>query len=158
MKKLVALSEMDVPEEMYLGRLDDMMNDFSRQIQMRGMDIESYMRFTQTSEVALKATWRKQAENDINGMLALEAIVAKEGMTVDEEEFRTKVAELSGKEGEEVDKLLEEMHHSRRTEIERSMLCEKALDLVMEKAIASDDEEFDEEELDDISENENEVF
>lgn len=145
MKKLVAISKMEVPEEMYLGRLDDMMNDFTHSIQMRGMDIESYMRFTQTSEESLKASWRKQAEIDVTGMLALEAVAKKEDITVSEEDFEKRVAEASQKEGDELQELIKEMHPMRRKELERSIKCEKALDLVMEKAEASDDEKFEEE-------------
>ncbi|MCL2198592.1 MAG: trigger factor [Defluviitaleaceae bacterium] len=148
MKKLVEVTKMEVPEEMYLGRLDDMMNDFTHQIQMRGMDIESYMRFTQTSEVSLKASWRKQAEIDVTGMLALEAVAKKEEITVSEEDFQKRVAEASQKEGDELQELIEEMHPHRRKELERSIKCEKALDLVMEKAVASDDEKFEEPEAD----------
>ncbi|MCL1884724.1 MAG: trigger factor [Defluviitaleaceae bacterium] len=149
MKKLVAASEMEVPEEMYLGRLDDMMNDFARQIEMRGMDIENYMRFTQTSEMQLKASWRKQAEDDVNGMLALEAVYKKENLVVDEEDFKKRVSEATGTEGDELEKILEEMHPVRKKELSRSILCEKALDLVIEKATASEDEKFEDEKFED---------
>ncbi|MCL2386972.1 MAG: trigger factor [Defluviitaleaceae bacterium] len=152
MKKLIALSKVEVPEEMYLARVDDMMHDFTRQIEMRGMDIESYMRFTGTSEPMLKASWRKQAEIDVNGMLALEAIAAKENFPIDEEAFGKRLGELTGKEGDELAKLLEDMHPSRRKELERSMRSEMALDFVMEKAVEADDEEFEELEPEDSDE------
>jgi len=153
MKKLIEIAKMDVPEEMYLGRLDDMMNDFAHNIQMRGMDIESYMRFTQTSEESLKASWRKQAENDVTGMLALEAVAKKEDIAVTDEDFEKRVAEASGKEGDDLAELIKEMHPHRRKELERSIKCEKALDLVMEKAVASDDEQFEEELTEEQGEN-----
>jgi trigger factor len=156
MKKLIATATMEVPEEMYLGRLDDMMNDFTHQINMRGMDIESYMRFTNTSEVSLKAAWRKQAVDDVNGLLALEAVARKESITVSEEEFATRVGEATGKEGEELEKAIEEVHPVRRKELERSIVCEKALDFVVEKAIESEDEQFDEETLEANESNEDE--
>lgn len=153
MKKLVALSKTEIPEEMYLGRLDDMFRDFSHHINMRGMDIENYMRFTQTSEQMLKASWRKQAETDVKGMLALEAIGKKEAIEVTEEEYENRVKEATQKEGDELAKLIEEMHPSRKKELTRSILCEKALDFVMEKAAESDDEVF---EIEEINEEENE--
>ncbi|MCL1844703.1 MAG: trigger factor [Defluviitaleaceae bacterium] len=143
LKKLIDVSTVEIPEEMYLGRLEDMFRDFSHNIHMRGMDVENYMRFTQTSEEFLKASWRKQAEVDVKGMLALEAVAIKEGLTVDEETFEQRVKDATGKEGDELAKIIEDMHPARRKELERSLLCEKAMDFVTEKAVESEDEEFD---------------
>jgi len=139
MRKLVEVATMEVPEAMYLARLDDMMHDFTRQIEMRGMDIENYMRFTQLTEQSLKTQWRPQAEEDVKGVLALEAVAKKEDITVTEEEFSKKLSEMLSQEGEDLDKIISDMHPSRRKDIERSILCEKALDFVMEKATATDE-------------------
>jgi trigger factor len=75
-------------------------------------------------------------------MLALEAVAAKENITASDEDVEKRVNEATGKEGEEAKKIIDEMHPVRRKEIERSIRCEKALDFVMEKAVATDDEEF----------------
>ncbi|MCL2841679.1 MAG: trigger factor [Defluviitaleaceae bacterium] len=139
MRKLTAATKVDVPEAMYFARLDDMMNDFSRQIESRGMDIENYMRFTQLTEQALKAQWRPQAEEDVKGVLALTAVAKKENFTISDEEFSTKLGEMLNQEGEALKKFIADMHPSRRRDIERSILCEKALDFVMEKAVPSDE-------------------
>ncbi|MCL2224131.1 MAG: trigger factor [Defluviitaleaceae bacterium] len=152
LKKLAETATVEIPEEMYLGRLDDMFFEFSRSIQMRGMDVENYMRFTGTSEEFLRASWRKQAEDDVKGMLTLEAVAVKENLTVDEEDFTKRVEEATGKEGDELAKVIEEMQPLRRKELERSLLCEKALELIMEKAVASDDDVFEEVEEDDNEE------
>ena len=142
MKKLIANSTAEIPEEMYLGRLDDLFRDFAHSIQARGMDIENYMRFTGTNEQFLKASWRKQAEDDVQGMLALEAVALKESITVPEEDFEKRVKDATNKEGDELAKIIEDMHPMRRKELTRSLLCEKALDLIMEKAVMSEDEAF----------------
>jgi len=147
MKKLIALSKAEVPEEMYLGRLDDMFRDFSYNINMRGMDVENYMRFTGTSEPMLKASWRKQAERDVDAWLALEYIAKKEELVCTDEDLEKRVKDATQKEGDELAKIIEDMHPARRKEMERNILCEKALDLIMEKATASDDEEFEEDDL-----------
>ncbi|MCL1843702.1 MAG: trigger factor [Defluviitaleaceae bacterium] len=140
MKQLIALAKLEVPEAMYLGRVEDMFNEFARGIEMRGMDMENYMRFTQTSEATLKMAWRKQAEDDINGTLALSAVAKKEAFEVTEEEFKKLACEVMGKEegDEQILTIIQDMHPSRRKELERSILCQKALDFVMEKATAVD--------------------
>lgn len=138
LKQLTAKSTVDIPEAMYLGRLDEMMDDFTRQIQMQGMNVENYMRFTQLTPESLKAGWRPQAELDVQNILALEAVAKKEGLVITDEEFAEKIGEMLKLEGEARDNFVNDLQTGRRRELERSILAEKALDLVMEKAIAID--------------------
>jgi trigger factor len=138
MKKLIELCKVDIPEEMYLGRLDDMFQDFAHSIRMRGMDIESYMRFSGMTELSMKAAWRPQAERDVQGQLALIAVYTKEELTVDKAEFEERFGKIADKKGRELKKLVKELTPSRRKELERGFLCEKALDIVMEKIIDID--------------------
>ncbi|MCL2455923.1 MAG: trigger factor [Defluviitaleaceae bacterium] len=152
-KKLIALSKAEIPEEMYLARLDDMMYEFSQQLAMRGIELESYMRFTQMSEEMLRASWRKQAEIDVNGAVALEAVAKKENISVSAEDFEKRIAEISNKEGDELKNFVDGINPMRRKELERSMRCEKAMDIVAEKAVATDDEQYEVE----INENEEDI-
>ena len=138
LKQLVSKSTVEIPEAMFLGRLDEMMDDFSRQIQMQGMNVENYMRFTQMTPDSLKASWRPQAEIDVKNLLALEAVSKKENLAVDDSEFEEKVKEMLKFEGEQLKEFLKTLPPGRKKELERSMLNEKALELVIEKATAID--------------------
>ena len=147
MKKLTEKATVDIPEAMFLGRIDDMFDDFSRNIQMQGMNIENYMRFTGLTEQALRAQWRPQAEVDVKNMLTLTAVAKNENMTVTEEEFLNRLAEVSNQDVEAVKAMHKDMHPTRIRDFERSILCEKALELVMDNAVAvegelPDDEPF----------------
>jgi len=139
MRQLVDKAKMEVPEGMYLARLDDMMDEFARHIQSQGMNLETYMRFTQLTPESLKEGWRPQAEVEVKNMLVLEAVAVKEGFTISEEEFQTRLGEMTGMEGDALTDLIKELHASRRKELTRSMLCSKAMDFVLEKAIATDE-------------------
>jgi len=141
-KKLIAVSKAEIPEDMYLARLDDMLREFSQNLAARGIDLENYTRFTRTSVEALKASWRVQAETDVKGALALEAIAIKENLLIDADEFEKQIGELSKKEGEDLAEFIDEMHPTRRKEIERSMLIEKAMKIVIENAVESDSEQY----------------
>jgi len=131
-----------VPETMYLARLDEMMADFTHHIESKGMQIDNYMRFAQLTEASLKANWRAQAELDVNGQLVLEAVARKENIIVDDEAYRIHVAELTKFEGEQLDKFIDSISPNRKSEIEKSLQAQKALDFVLEKAIAVDPEEL----------------
>jgi len=139
MKQLVEKVIVDVPEDMYLARLDDMMDEFARHIQMQGMNLETYMRFTGMTPEQLKIGWRAQAETEVKNMLTLEAIAKKESITITDEEFAERLGKMIVKEGDELTGIIESLHPARRKEFNRSVLCEKAMELVLEKAIEVDE-------------------
>ena len=139
MEKLGKMIVADVPEVMYTGRIDEMFDSYRRQVEMQGMDIENYLRFSGLTEQGLRNGWQAQAKLEIDSLLALEAIADKEKIQVDEAEFLEKFKEASGMEGDNVAKTIEEMHTRRKKDLHRSYRCDKAMDFVMEHAIATDE-------------------
>ena len=151
LRRLVEATKMEVPESMYLARLDEMMDDFSMQVRMRGMDVENYMRFSDLTEEGLKASWRKKAEIDVKSALALHAVALKEGFIAEEEEIHARVGEVMKLEGERLKEYVDDMSKRQIKELERSILCKKALDFILENAVATagleDDTEIDIEDI-----------
>ncbi|MCL2362300.1 MAG: trigger factor [Defluviitaleaceae bacterium] len=138
-QQLSTLKVAEVPEAMYTARIDESWDNFTRQVEMRGMDVENYLRFSNMTEEIMRASWAEQAKFDVDSQLALEAVASKEGMTITDEEFSEHLKEMTGTEGDELAKLLENITPPRRRDIERDLLCKKALDLVAEHAIAVDE-------------------
>jgi len=139
LQQLSKMAEMEVPEAMYQARLDDSWDSFKRQVESHGMDVETYLRFSNLTEEAMRASWQAQAKFDVDSQLALEAVAIKENMTVSDEEFKEHMATMTGLEGEALDKLIETANPTRRKELSRDVLCKKALDFVAEKSIAVDE-------------------
>ena len=139
LRQLIQIAEMEVPEAMYQARLDESWESFSRQIEMQGANVETYLRAYNLSEEMMRASWQEQTKFDVDSQLALEAVANKEGMTVTDEDFRNHIGEVAKQEGEELDKLIENIPPARRKDFERELLCKKALDFVVEKAIAVDE-------------------
>jgi len=139
MKTLAKMIVANVPEVMYTGRLEDMMDNYRRQIEMQGMDFENYLRFTGMSEINLRNGWQAQAKLEIDSMLGLNAIADKEGITLTDEEFAAKFKEMTGMEDEMLADTIEKMHPRRKADLHRSYRCDKAMDFIMESAIATDE-------------------
>jgi len=139
MKQLGNLVVANIPEVMYTGRLDDMLDGYRRQIEMQGMDFENYLRFTGMTEDNLRGGWHAQAKLEIDSSLALAAIAEKENITLNDEEFAAKFIEMSGRKEDEANKLITDMHPRRKADLHRSFLCDKAMDFVIENAIATDE-------------------
>ena len=138
-KKLIDLSIVDVPEAMYEARIDDMFYDFARQIESQGMNIENYMRFTGMAPDQLRNSWMPQAQNDVKTVLALTAVAKKENINISDEEFETKISEANKKEGEELKKLIDSMPDETKKEMKKQMLIQKAMDFIVENAVAVDE-------------------
>ncbi|MCL2372127.1 MAG: trigger factor [Defluviitaleaceae bacterium] len=139
LKQLAEKTTVDIPEEMYLGRVDEMMDDFKNQLRMQGMDIENYMRYTGLTEEAMQASMRKQAEVDVKNMLALEAVAKKQKLAVSDEEFEAKIAEVLKMEGDALANFITNMPAERKKEFTLGMLRDKALDFAISKAKAIDE-------------------
>ena len=139
LKQLIQIAEMEVPEAMYQARLDEAWESFVRQVESQGMDVENYLRFTNLTEEVMRESWKEQTKFDVDSQLALEAVAVKEGFAASDEEFREHLGKLTGREGDELDKLVKTVVPNRRKDLERELLCKKALDFVTEKAIAVDE-------------------
>jgi len=139
MKELIQIAQMDVPVAMYQARMDESWENFTRQVEAQGMDVETYLRFSNATEEAMRKSWEAQIVFDVNSQLALEAVAEKEGLTVSDEEFAQHIGEMANREGDELNKLLKEVSPARRKDFERDIKCKKALDFIAEKAIAIDE-------------------
>ena len=138
-RQLIQIAEMEVPEAMYQARQDESWESFSRQVEMQGANVETYLRAYNLSEEMLRASWMEQSKFDVDSQLALEAVANKEELTVSDGDFRNHLTEMTKQEGDELDKLIDNIPPARRKDMERELLCKKAMDFVMEKAIAVDE-------------------
>jgi trigger factor len=136
--KLVERADMDVPEVMYTARVEEMVAEFKHRLQQQGIEFEMWLRYTQMSEETFMKNYEKPAKEDVDATLALEAVAVKEGFTISEEEMRAHIEKIAARMNSEysVDELMERMVPERRKEISRDLLNQKALDFLVEKAVA----------------------
>ena len=139
MRQLRDKATVDVPDAMHLARMEEMLREFEQRLQMQGMSMELYAQYTQMTPEKLMENWRPQAEIEVKNMLVLEAVAKKESLTVTEEELAEYIGKITGMKDEELAKIVENLPAFRRKEIMRSCVCDKAMDFVVEKAIATNE-------------------
>ena len=125
----------EIPEAMIENRSNESVREFDYRLRSQGMDLETYLKYTQTTVEDFKATFRPQSEKQVKTRLALEKIVALEGLTATEEEIAAeyeKMAATYGIEAEQVKAALPE------SEIIGSIALNKAIDLVKASATVKD--------------------
>ncbi len=125
----------DIPEAMFEARLNQSVEDFAYRLQMQGMNLETYLKYTNGSLEDFKNTFRPQAEMQVKYRLALEKIVELEGIKADEKEIDEQYAKLAENYGVELDQVKAVIPAS---EVEKDIAVGKAVDLVKANAVITE--------------------
>ncbi len=123
--------EGDIPEAMYENRLNRLVEDFAYRMQSQGLDLNMYLKYTNTTIEDFRNSQRDQAVMQVKYRLALEKIVELEGITADEKELDEQYAKLAENYGVEAEQVKAVIPAS---EISMDIAVGKAIDLVKANA------------------------
>ncbi|MBR7071611.1 MAG: trigger factor [Clostridia bacterium] len=128
--------EGEIPEAMFEHRLNQSVEDFAYRLQMQGMDIQTYLKYTNSSIEDFKKTFRPQAEMQVKYRLALEKIVELEAIKVDEAEVDAQFEKMAKDYGVEIERVKASIPAS---EIEKDIAVGKAIDFIKANAEITDE-------------------
>lgn len=134
-KQIVDGIKGEIPEAMYENRLDQQVQDFAYRLQMQGMNLETYLKYTNSTVEDFKKSFRPQAEMQVKFRLALEKIVELESIKATEEEVEAEIKRMAESYGMEADKVKEMVPAS---ELEKDIAVGKAIDFVKENAVITE--------------------
>ncbi|MBQ7961103.1 MAG: trigger factor [Clostridia bacterium] len=95
----------EIPECMIEKGIDDMISDMDYRLRMQGLDFKTYMTYIGMDEKTVREQYRAQAEKDVKLMLALEKIVANEGLEASEEDINELYQKYADAYGMELDQI-----------------------------------------------------
>ena len=121
----------EIPRAMYDARVDELVQDFQYRIAQQGLKLEQYLQYMGMELDAFKAQFREQAEKQVKMRLAMEAIVAKEGIEATDEEFNAEVKRIAEAYKMEEDKVRSIVDEAA---VKADLAVNKAIDFVKEKA------------------------
>lgn len=133
-EKVVANATMDIPEPMIEEQTRNMLEDQARRMQQQGISLEQYMQFTNTTTEQMKEQMKPQAEQRIRTRLTLEAVVAAENITVDDETVDAEVARMAEAYKMEADKIKEIMGESGLKQMIEDLAVQEAVDFLVAEA------------------------
>ena len=93
--KVVENSKFEIPEEMTEDEVNRLTREFSEKLQYQGLNIEDYLKFTNSNMDAFKNTLKPEANRRIGYRLMMDAIVQKEKLEVSDEELENGLNETS---------------------------------------------------------------
>ena len=93
--KVVENSKFEIPEEMTEDEVNRLTREFSEKLQYQGLNIEDYLKFTNSTMDAFKNSLKPEANRRIGYRLMMDAIVEKEHLEVTDEELEKGLDETS---------------------------------------------------------------
>ena len=121
----------EIPQAMYDERIEELVQDFQYRISQQGLKLEQYLQYMGMNMDQFKAQFAEQAEKQVKMRLAMEAIVAKEGITAGDEEFDKEVQRIADAYKMEADKVRSIVNEEA---VKADLAVNKAIDFVKEKA------------------------
>ena len=133
-EKAVENAEMDIPEMMIESQAEDMVRDFGQRLQMQGMQLEQYMKFTGMTMPQLVEQYKATAKKRIQTRLVLEAIANAESLEATEEDLDAEYKKMAEQYGMEIDQIKQYMGEEDAKTMKQDLAVQKALDLLLAEA------------------------
>ena len=130
-EKIAEGMEAEIPEEMYEGRMDEMVQDFAFRLGQQGLDLKTYMQYTGMDIEAFRGGFREQAEKQVKARLALEAVIKLENLVASDEEVDAEIDRIAEQYKMEPQQVRDMMPAD---EVQKDLAARKALDFIRENA------------------------
>ena len=134
-QQIVDVIKGEIPEAMFENRLNQSVEEFAYRLQSQGLDLQTYLKYTNASIDDFKASFRPQAEAQVKFRLALEKIVEVENIVADEKDINEQYEKMAKDYGMEVDAVKAAVPAE---EIAKDLAVGKAIDFVKENAVITE--------------------
>ena len=131
MDQVITNMKADIPDAMVDSRIDELVQDFEYRISQQGLKLADYLKYMGMNIEQFRAQFKEQADKQVKMRLAMEAIVAKEGITASDEECEEEVKRIADAYKREADKVKSIVDAAA---VKADLAINKAIDFVKEKA------------------------
>ncbi|MBF8984776.1 trigger factor [Lutibacter sp. B2] len=132
--KAVENAQVDVPNIMVEHQIDEMVHQFTHQLQHQGLDVDTYLQYTNAKMEDIREQMRKDAENRVKTELILEAIVKAENIEVTEEEENEEIGKYARQYNMELEKFKKSLKDSDYENIKDGIKIRKAVSFLADNA------------------------
>ncbi len=132
--KIIENATMEIPDAMIDTQTRQMAEEYAQRLQMQGLNLEQYFKFTGMNANSFMENLKPQALKRIQCRLVLEAIVKAENIEVSEEELDKEFDTMAQSYRMEKDKLVELVGEKEKEQIKMDIAVQKAVDFVRDAA------------------------
>jgi FKBP-type peptidyl-prolyl cis-trans isomerase (trigger factor) len=133
-KQLAGLVEGDIPNGMVEREIEGMVHDLESTLKRNKMTLASYLSAVKKDQKAMVDEMKPAALARVKAKLALEKIIEKEKLEIDELEMDKEVEHLAEHAGKPAEEYKASLSEDMKTSIKDYLLNEKAMELVISKA------------------------
>ncbi|MDQ0202410.1 trigger factor [Pectinatus haikarae] len=95
LKKASDNAKVDIPDVMIDNRVDNMLNELSASLESHSMNMEQYLKYSNTDMAKLRETYRQSAVDAVKTDLVLEKVAQAEELKVNTEEVDAEIAAMA---------------------------------------------------------------
>lgn len=131
LEKLSESAEVEIPEAMIEYNQEKMFAEFEQSMMFQGLQMEQYLKLTNTSKEELLERIKPDAIARIKTGLVLEEVVKLEGITATDEEFEEQLKNMANAYQMDVEKIKEIMGDKEAKSVKQDVCSRKALDFLV---------------------------
>ena len=124
--------EAEIPECMFEQRNEEMMQEYSYQLQNSGLNLDTYLQYMCQDKETFKDSLREGAEKQVKLSLALTAIIKAESIEPSEDEINEEAAKIGANYGMDAEQVKKSVSAAR---IAEDVARNKAVDLIVASAV-----------------------
>ncbi len=128
--KIIADSDIELPDAMVNTQVDQMINDYARQLSASGLSFDQYLKFTGMTLEQLKSQMRPDAEDRIKGSLVLEEIAKAEKLEASDEDLEEKIKDTAAQYGMDPEELKKNLSDTEKDNMKKDLALELAVKFI----------------------------
>lgn len=123
----------EIPEQMIEARIDENIKQFEQNLQMQGLNLETYVKYTGGDVSALRESLKPQSERQVKIRLCLDKIAALENIEITQEEVDAEMQKYADAYKLELDVIKSAIPAD---DVKADLAAEKAMQLVKDNCVA----------------------
>ncbi|MDF1595159.1 MAG: trigger factor [Acidimicrobiia bacterium] len=132
-------AEIEIPAAIIDGEMESIFHSFSHRLESQKISIADYLQITGQDQQAFIDDLRSQADRNVRTNVLLDAVIPAANLGLEEGEYRDLVGALGSQTNTDVDELVARLAETNQEkELRSDILRRKALDALLEAAVAVD--------------------
>ena len=129
-------AKVDIPEAMIEDRIDERIREISMNMRYQGIDMQTYFKYTGTTEENLREQLKDQAKHDVLVRLVLEAVRDAEKVEADEASVNEEIDKYASQASGDAEKFKASLTDDDRKYFEEAVRMRKTVELLKDSAAA----------------------
>ena len=129
-------AKVDIPDAMIEDRIDERIREISMNMRYQGIDMQTYFKYTGTTEENLREQLKDQAKHDVLVRLVLEAVRDAEKVEADEASVNEEIDKYASQASGDAEKFKASLTDDDRKYFEEAVRMRKTVELLKDSAAA----------------------